>query len=429
LYLFIVIILYHTGKDKLEDVAKIALYGFLLILTVPLLDGFIFGSGVISYNYDFSNFIYSFINLFNIRANIDFVTNGVRVEIALVMSISFLYLQYFSLSRAFIGSFLIYSVVFIYGYLPAFYGLDMIIENSVLVPHNLILWHLYIYVPLVVILFFYFLFKFKDIFLSFIRVERLFIYIGLFLFGVFYTAKNSIIDYDFLNIFDIYKILLAILSLSFAFFYSVIINDVVDIKIDKISNKNRALPQKLIKLKDYNALGYIFLTLGLCFGFGVNLVFFFLLFFIIALSYIYSVKPLRLKQYFIISNIVLSTIGTSVFLLGVSMLEQTNIVEVSKPILSLIFIAFFIASFLKDYKDKVSDKKDGVKTIANIYENSFIYLKLFIMLFYTYMSYKLIGFNIILQSLILGVIFFKKSEKLLLYIQGIVALIYVSYVM
>ncbi len=417
------------GKDKLEDVAKISLYGFLLILTVPLLDGFIFGGGVISYNYDFSNFIYSFINLFNIRANIDFVTNGVRVEIALVMIISFLYLQSFSLLRAFIGSFLIYSVVFIYGYLPAFYGLNMIIENSVLVPHNLILWHLYIYVPLIVILFVYFLFKFKDIFLSFIRVERLFIYIGLFLFGVFYTAKNSIIDYDFLNIFDIYKILLAVLSLSFAFFYSVIINDVLDIKIDKISNKNRALPQKLIKLKDYNALGYIFLTLGLCFGFGVNLVFFFLLFFIIALSYIYSVKPLRLKQYFIISNIVLSTIGTSVFLLGVSMLEQTNIVEVSKPILSLIFIAFFIASFLKDYKDKVSDKKDGVKTIANIYENSFIYLKLFIMLFYTYMSYKLIGFNIILQSLILGVIFFKKSEKLLLYIQGIVALIYVSYVM
>jgi hypothetical protein len=179
-------------------------------------------------------------------------------------------------------------------------------------------------------------------------------------------------------------------------------------------------------MQNYKTLGNLFLILSLILAISVNQVYLFILIFIIALSNIYSLKPFRLKRFFILSNLILSTIGLSVFLLGGSLINQNVIPQDEQNIMWYIFFGFFVASFLKDYKDTYADKTDGVITLANLYPNSFLFLKIALILFYQFMSYNLLGFDTLLFVAILFMLFFRESEKLLLYIQLIAGLIYLE---
>jgi len=93
-----------------------------------------------------------------------------------------------------------------------------------------------------------------------------------------------------------------------------------------------------------------------------------ILIFILALSYVYSAEPFRLKRFVLIGHAILATIGMSVFLLGVSLSD--GILAFSNTdgkLLAAIFIFFFVASHLKDIKDVSGDSADGVTTIATLF--------------------------------------------------------------
>lgn len=446
LYLIISYIIFIFSNKKFIDVIKFTLITFSVILIVPLLDYFIFGSGKILYNYDFSNFIYSYFNLFNPFASIDFVTTGVRYEVFLVLSGSFLYIYYFSRAKflSVVATFLIYNTIFIYGYLPAFYvwsldtSFEGIVERGLTLNKSVIILNLYIYIPILFGIIFKALENFdrerRAIVYDFIRIERLSIYLALFLFGFFISVKSTYIEYAIFNLFDIFKVVTAILAISFTFFYSVILNNIVDLNIDKITNRTRPLVVQSISLNEYRDLKNIFLFVGLILSVTVNETFFFLMIFIAVLSYLYSSSFFRLKRYLMINNLTLALIALSVFLAGLSLIEGNSaFIVADKVLLTLIFLFFFIGANLKDIKDERGDRLDNITTLVTLYgqEKTLkivkIALGIILVVFAQILSLSLLFQAIYFILFFVGSYFITQSEKYLLFIQVMVIGFYVFF--
>lgn len=439
LYILITFILYMFSKDTLLDSFKISLFGFIIIMIVPILDYFIFSSGVISYKHNFIDFNYSYMHLFNIYADIDFVTSGVRVEVFLVIIMTFLYLLQFSFIKATFAAISIYSLVFIYGYLPAFYNLYLnsyttILNHAVLLPRNEILLNMYIYIPITLIIIGIFSFIYKKLFISIVRVERLSIYIGLYLFGVLVASIHGLCFDTIDNFFDIFKIMSGALAIFFAFLSAIVLNDIYDFKIDEISNKNRALTSHLISIENYKGLLPVFIFLSIAFAISVNQYFIFLILPMLTLSYIYSANPIRARNHFVSANIILSLIAIIVFLSGYTVIEHNmSFLQVDKNILLSIFLIFFVVASFKDIKDEEADNMNGVTTLANIFkERTLVILKTISFFVFTYILFLLniekVYLILIITILLIGNFLIKNSEKYILFIQFIVLITYISYI-
>jgi len=378
LYLAITLLLNYFDKDKLANTTKVTLFFFPVIIIVPFLDYLVFESGSILYTGNFQNLTYKYINLFNIHiVSIKNITNGVRVEIFLVMVSSFIYIYALTNSfiKSFSASFLIYSTIFLFGYLPAFtnilnetQSLHEILNRSLLPTRSIIHLTFYMYLPLIFLLMFIIQGKlssaYRYTFFDAFRFERLGIYIGLLIFGFFFSAKQGLILNDIFNVYDILVLVSAILSLSLAFAYATIENNIVDIRIDTLTNKQRPLVKNLIDLTQYKSLKKTFLTLSLILALTVNKEFILLMLTILSLSHIYSTSPFRYKKFFLLANFILALIGTLVFIAGSEIIEGNSVfLIINKEMLSLIFIFFFIAASLKDIKDIKGDEADSIITL------------------------------------------------------------------
>jgi 4-hydroxybenzoate polyprenyltransferase len=84
-------------------------------------------------------------------------------------------------------------------------------------------------------------------------------------------------------------------------------------------------------------------------------------------SYVYSVPPLRLRRYYPVGHLILSSIGISTFLAGGALINsyEVYIQLQQKEVLLYIFSAFFFISHVKDFKDIEGDKAAGVQNILN----------------------------------------------------------------
>ncbi|MEA1916180.1 MAG: UbiA family prenyltransferase [Campylobacterota bacterium] len=438
LYLLVTFILYIFSNDKLIDVFKISLFGFIVIISVPLLDYFVFSSGIISYEHSFNDFLHSYISLFNPYSNISFVTFGVRVEIFFILISVFLYVVRFGKIKAFLALFFIYNIIFLYGYLPSFYNIFLvdfrhILSNSVLAPRSDIFINLYMYIPITLFLFLMTYFFYTNIFKTVLRIERLTIYLGLYIFGVLVGLFNSFSFEDSLNFFDASKIIAGGLSIVFAFIYAVIVNDISDISIDKDSNSYRCLITQEINIDNFKGLQPILIFLTLGFSLSVNQFFIFAVLPMLALSYIYSAQPIRARRHFISANIILSVNAIIVFLSGyVVVYQNIAFLNVDKEILLSIFLFFIVSASFKDIKDADADKINGIVTLSTLAKpHAYIILKVLTTLVSIYvLSILKIPTShtyLILSMLIIGTTLIKKSENFLIFLQLITCSIYFSY--
>ncbi len=444
-FLSIVFVLNIFDKEKISNTIKIVLNLFGIIIIVPILDYSIFESGKILYETDFNNFWFKYIYLFDItKQHMPNITNGVRVEIALVSIFSYIYIYTIrkNIWISITAMLFVYTSIFFYGYLPAIinFMLDTtystIVQNSVLITKSMINLNFYTYLPILSILFLLYFIKldkkYKYLILDSFRFERLSIYLGLFLFGFFVSIKHNLIEDEIFNLYDILKAYSALLSISFSFVYATMLNNFYDIKIDRLSNKKRALIRYDIPLQEYLDIKNIFLFFAFIFAIGVNSEFIFLIIALIALSYIYSAYPLRFKRYFILSNITLSSIAVLVFLSGICLVEgNIAFIQSDKNYLLAIFIFFFIAANLKDIKDTSSDKLHKITTLSTLIgtKKAFIILKIFVFLGFLLVmnTFNLSLFSIALLSIlyIIGALYITTSEKMLIFIQCIAILIYI----
>lgn len=155
------------------------------------------------------------------------------------------------------------------------------------------------------------------------------------------------------------------ISIFFGWLFCVFFNNITDLEIDKISNKDRPLVKGSIEEGTYKRVTVLLFILAIVFSLasGYKTLFFVGLF---MLNYtLYSAKPLRLKRIPVLSKLVISFNSLVLLILGHSLVADFMNMPMIIPIFFL--TVFTLAINFIDLKDYEGDKKEGVKTLPVIF--------------------------------------------------------------
>jgi 4-hydroxybenzoate polyprenyltransferase len=204
-------------------------------------------------------------------------------------------------------------------------------------------------------------------FVSNLRFPQLLFHAGLVLvgfgLGIKYANPSWIFSFP-----DLTKAALLILGAWSAWITSVIVNDVVDLKIDQRSNPARPLPRKIFSVEEYLGVGLVFFLFSLLFS-GLaewRIIFFILLYQILA--FFYSAWPMRLKRFPIIATLI-SALASILIAFGgfIIIAPDHSLILFPLPIATLLIIGYTLALPIKDFKDFEGDEADKVFTLPVLF--------------------------------------------------------------
>jgi 4-hydroxybenzoate polyprenyltransferase len=449
-----VFLLHKTLRVKIKAVANFLLFGYLILITPPLIDRYLsHGKGFWSF-YDFGSIAElskHFFTFFDNSPEIG-ITYGVRFEIAVSLIFIFIYswiklslqnqselikarpflspinrgipqgqafpqkskikklfgncklkienLNHRNISKIFfkaatitlavyiifyiLGTFPSWFTIFFQGFRKGFFNVTDIDTAAFFIsPGNILSTHVNDFVSalnvkmdiiyslmlnMIFILIFWISARKKLIaFIQNIRFPQAIYHSGLLLagMGLGITFTRNFLP---LNLINVLAILLALESVILAWLASVVINDLSDEKIDKITNPSRPLPQQIIPPGEYKAIGLILFFASIVFSSIISFKMAELLFFYQAIAWLYSAPPLRLKRFPLIASSV-SAIASLMILFSGYILASPgqNLVGLPPAIIILLAFAYTLSLPIKDFKDIEGDKRDGVFTIPVIF--------------------------------------------------------------
>lgn len=198
------------------------------------------------------------------------------------------------------------------------------------------------------------------------RVERVLFYVILLLCGAGFAYINGYGNIK--SWVDVLSLIILILSWCAVWLYAVHSNDIVDIKIDEISNPERPLVKGELSVHEMRESGYVFLVISLLGSWLAGFYPFFMNLVYIATSYIYSTPPLRLRRFPILSSFLISVACLATILAGFFFISVDKRLGLFPGFVSIgILIIFTLITNIRDLKDVEGDKKDGVYTLATIF--------------------------------------------------------------
>jgi len=150
--------------------------------------------------------------------------------------------------------------------------------------------------------------------------------------------------------------ILAGLSAGFTASAGNIINDIFDLKIDKINRPDRPLPSGKLSNKEALALYFIFLLLSFIMSWFINLPAFLI---VAATSFLLFLYSKFLKRIPLAGNIVVAFLTGLVFIYGGIAVENPAAAIIPA---SFAFLINFIREIVKDIQDVKGDKNAGLKT-------------------------------------------------------------------
>lgn len=397
----IAIILSLVTKEKIKNVIKLFVYSPFLVITPIFFDLFLNNGNKISYyfiNGSHDEIIRSFLGFFSSS------TIGMRLEIliGLILIGFYVYIKTKNLKKIGLSLFLIYIITFLFLTLPTLVFVsyktinpdnniksvgsffkesvekstlnektfilsvrekdyeEKILENK----YSIILSLIVLFIDIFLLSWCFWIYsrnKFIDTFKNF-RYLRVLSYFSVLGFGVF--VGNNLV---FGSFFDIFYIIGLFLTVLFIWLFAVWENDEEDFEIDKISNKKRPLPLGKISLGEWKIIKYIFLWLGLNLAFLSGFYSFILASLFLFNYHVYSSHPFRFKKIIGLSSFLVSFNILIIAWMGYFMTSGNENLN-SFPLKYTIFIIIFgfLIENIKNIKDIEGDKKNGIKTIANI---------------------------------------------------------------
>ncbi|MEQ1561419.1 MAG: UbiA family prenyltransferase [Nitrospira sp.] len=402
------IILGYFTKDYTVS-PKIILFGLPLLWLAPIVD-IIFSHGKgyrMMYVFDTGNrIIFNFFTFFGTNFTSG-ATYGMRIGIALsIIGIGFyIWLQSKKIVKSVLGALVIYILVFIVGSLPGviytlshinsststnsevvFY-LEKIINQSTIYHNTLregvssvsrgrlieLTFDKLISQILFILSFVFagFLFWKIDskkfwVIIKNARLERVNFYTASLLCGMGFAYINNLGNK--LVWIDIFGVLCLIFSWISLWMYAVHTNDVIDIEIDKISNKNRPLVKKEVDKEEMGDIGKAWLAFALLGSWCAGFYPFFMSLVYVATSYIYSSPPLRLRRFPIVSSFLIGIACLSTILAGFFFISVYKQIQAFPILLAVgIVVMVTLAINFKDIKDIEGDKENGIVTLPILF--------------------------------------------------------------
>ncbi|HRY82511.1 MAG TPA: UbiA family prenyltransferase [Candidatus Moranbacteria bacterium] len=199
------------------------------------------------------------------------------------------------------------------------------------------------------------------------RFPQIFYHSGLFFIGIAIGFLNYPQNLR-LDLFSILSAVVLLISVWLSWKASVVVNDLNDFEIDRISNPERPLQQEIFTRESYAHFGLACFSLSIVGGLTIGFSFASLLVVYQVIAWIYSAEPFRLKRFPIIATFISSLASLMVLFLGYILISENQTIHtLSSRIIFLMLIAGTLSLPIKDFKDIAGDKKDDVWTIPVIF--------------------------------------------------------------
>lgn len=373
LALSLVILFHFATKEKIEKISRVILPCFLILIIVPIIDLVVNNGSVLKISYIIPEKIGDLLLDFFTFFSSDFskgISFGIKLELTLVILGSFIYfyIKRKNLIRSLFFSFLVYALIFFYLSTPFFIKEYFELINQGYNYSPLFLRNFYL-LPIFILLFWIFYISNKEYFLEILKDIRFFRLIHfdlMFIFGIIVALLSSVnLGILIENRFFYFNLIFVLISILFAWLFSVTTNNLADYKIDKTTNKERPLVAGKITEKEYKCLAAIFFILSIVYSGVVNFEIFFLIILFIANYFLYSMPPLRLKRVPFFSKLFISLNSLIILMIGYFLMTES--LRISGDII-FFFLVFLTAVFnFIDLKDYEGDKKEGIKTLPVIF--------------------------------------------------------------
>ena len=199
-----------------------------------------------------------------------------------------------------------------------------------------------------------------------IRPERINFYTISLLCGIGFAYINRLGNPFFWT--DSFGFICLFISWTALWMNAVHLNDIYDIDVDKISNKERPLVKNELNLEEMKDVSYLWLGVGLLGAWSAGFYPFFMALVYISCSYIYSVPPLRLRRFPLIPSFLIGVACLATILAGFFFVSINKEIQTFPMLLSIgIIIMVTLAINFKDIKDIESDRANGIMTIPNLF--------------------------------------------------------------
>lgn len=386
----------YAGRVNLLQAGNVLLFGFLIILTPPIIDTLIFQGQSFWSFYEFDGLLgllWRYVTLFGDTPEMG-ITYGVRVEVVLVTLALGIYtfLKSNTLLKAISVSLGAYTILFILGTFPSWLTLGILAfeksflainQNDVaglfLTPEHIFSRNLsdfrsvlnakmsIVYGTISVFLAGLTLWRaYPQYFIALWKNARLpqLIYHGGLLFSgmalAFYFT-DAPLRIDFFHIIGAFVLLAAVES---AWLASVIANDIYDTRIDSLTNTARPLIQNTIPKTLYVTFGALFFITSLILAGIISFSALLILLGYQVIAWLYSAPPLRLKRFPIIATALAGFAGILIFITGFLVVSPENGLQLLPlPLLFFLCIGYALSLPVKDFKDIRGDTFDHIYTL------------------------------------------------------------------
>jgi len=358
--LLISMTLHYFTQEKIQNIIKVVVPGFILILCVPLIDLAVSkGMGHhIAYIFPQTkhNLLYYYFTFFGSAQSI---SCGMRLEIFMALLCACFYLQtkQKNIFKTLLGLAIIYSSIFfvittpyVIKYFVEIFHIDIPTTSHVFVNYFLLL-----------------LFPF-GMGVSFLANKQVFIVLAkdlrwlrllhfelMLVLGIALTVKQF-------NIFLLTNFIFLSISILFFWLSAVMLNNIYDQAIDRISNPKRPLVTKEIELKHYKNIAITILFCSLAYALAVNVKSLLIISGAIFAYYIYSTPPLRLKRIPVFSKAIISSASLAFILLGYINVHG-NWQGFPNSFIWIFLIGFTLTANFIDIKDYLGDKAQRIMTV------------------------------------------------------------------
>lgn len=407
LALSFVLLFYFATKIAVPKLIRLIFPCFIILPSAPLLDLLLsYGKGF-DMNYmmpglhdDLLRRFFTFFGPLQPMA----VTPCIRIEIALILLVSFFY--FFTKSGHFLKSFLwtiiMYALFFLYGAFPFLFKILNAVTGISFWANEITLIYSFLTISLFLGVLLTYLAN-PDVFKSLMddvcwyRVAHyeLMIVLGI-------IVAHSYVPLPITPRF-IFWCIFAPASLFFAGMVSLISNNLADVDIDRISNKNRVLPAAKVKLEFYRGLQMPFAVLAVFFAAIISFQVLFLIILFMAGYFLYSMPPLRLKRIPFFSKICISLNSLLMVMLGFVLLKGT-LHDFPISITAYFLIVFTAPINFIDLKDYEGDKHAGILTLPVLWgiKCAKVFIGLSFIAAYVCVLFVLKNIYLLLPLLVLG---------------------------
>jgi len=179
----------------------------------------------------------------------------------------------------------------------------------------------------------------------------------------------------------------ATLAVVLAWLFSVVVNDLEDIRIDEKSNTKRPLVQRVFSVVEYREYAFLYAFLALLSGLIVGFPSFVLIGLFLLITWAYSSYPFRLRRIVFVSSGVSALASLLILIAGFFLGTGFDSPEIFPwRIIGFLFVVYTLVVPIKDLKDIVADKEEDVVTLPNLVGEKNARLILAVIVFFCYMS-------------------------------------------